>query len=242
MNFGWRADYGDGSPHLRAREMHPTRRAEECEDHDAGRDRECRLPEVTGGEHVGRHQILGVDHELRPEDRRDKPARHHPRNRLGLELRARGVGRAEPVGHMRGRIEAAEERRGEIDPERSLQHRHVADEARERARNRGARIRDAAAEALGEKPHRQGAGPHADHHHGDRQGREAFVRREQRADDAPRRDDHRVVCARERLPRRQHQRIALGEPVAGGGIEGRFGERRHQSSPAGDSRRTGAPF
>ena len=242
MNFGWRAISLERPADLGAAEVRKARRAEKQQDDEAGKNGEQRLPEIARREQIRRHQVLGEDHELRPEDRGEQPAGHHPGDGLRLELGARRIGRTETVRHVRGRIESAEERSQQKQQEAALDDRGISDQPGDRAANRRADIGGAAPIALGEEADRQRAGPDADHHHADRQGREALVRRQHRSEDAGGCDDHRVVAARKRLADREHQRIALGEAVTAQSVDGRFGNRRHYSSPAEDSGRMGRPF
>jgi hypothetical protein len=60
-------------------------------------------------------------------------------------------------------------------------------------------------------------------------GRERLVG-ERAADDTGGSDDHHRVAARQRLRDREHQRVALGEAVAG--VDEGLGNGRHEHVPA----------
>jgi hypothetical protein len=82
--------------------------------------------------------------------------------------------------------------------------------------------------AARQRPH-----PHAEHIDRHRDRREAAVGRQHRTHNRAGRDQNDVVAAGQRLCTREDERIAPGEPVAGGGVHRCVSERRHILLPDG---------
>ena len=116
---------------------------------------------------------------------------------------------------MRGGIETADKGADAENQKRTLHHRDVADQPGEDAENGADLISGAAAIAARQPADRQRAEPQAEDVNADRQGREAFVRREHGADNAAGRENDRVVAACQRLRDGEHQRVAARKPVVG---------------------------
>jgi hypothetical protein len=134
---------------------------------------------------------------------------------------------------MRSRIQPAAQRAQEQEQERALHHRKARDDAGEDAEQRTGLQREATAEAFGQHPDRERAGPHADHHDADRQCRQCLIGGENGPGDAAGRDDHAGVAAGERLRHGQHQRIALRQPVVDDFRSG-LGQDRHAKTAIGE--------
>ena len=184
-----------------------------------GEHRAGGLSEIAGGEHMRRQQILGEDDQLRPDHRGEHAAGQDPGHDFRPERFAGGIGGGEAVGIVRGGIEPAAERADQQQPELAVHHRRIGNQPGQNAEHRSGLQREAPAEAAGERAHRQRAEPHADHHGGDRQRRQALVGRQHRADDRGGRNDDGVVAAGQRLRHRQHHGVAARQAVVDGAVK-----------------------
>ena len=190
-----------------------------------------RLAEIARGEQMRRQQVLGEDDELRPDHRGKDAAGQNPGDDLRPVGFARGIGGGKAIGLVRGGIKPAAEGAGQQQPEHSLHHRGVRDQAGKNAKDGAALQREAAAVAARKPAHRQRAEPHAEHHGGDRQRREPLVGRQHGANDAGGGDDDGVVAAGQRLRHRQHHGVAARELIVDVARGDGFGQSRHAGVP-----------
>ena len=196
----------------------------------AASNRAGRLPEIARRKQMRRQQVLREDDDLRTDDGGKDAAGEHPGHHFRPVGFARGVGGGEAIGHVRGGVETAAEGAEDQQPEVALHCRAVGNQPGEHAEGRAALQGETPAVMPRQCADRQRAEPHAEHHAGDGQCGETFVRRQHRAENAGRGDDDGIVAAGQRLRHRQHHGIAAREPVIEDVLNG-FGDRRHDLAP-----------
>ena len=197
----------------------------------AARNRAGRLAEIACGKQMRRQQILGEDDELWPNHRGEDTAGQHPGHDLRPVGVARGIGGGKAIRLMRGCIEPAAKRAEQQQPEISVHHGRVGDEAGKNSEGGTSLQRKASSDVPRERADRQRAEPHAEDHGGYRQRREPFVRREHGTDNAGGANDDGVVSSGERLRDRQHHGVASRQIIIWHDVLEWFGDSRHQGLP-----------